>query len=237
MSEEETVGVIDQGIDQQEFASPHDAEVHNDRNDEEQKTRNDQAYNWAESRREMQELKRRNQEFEQELQRLKQPAKPVEEDPLDRLADDDIITVSQVKKLVKKLARQESEDVARQRENATVDDRLMSKYSDYQEIVSRENIELLKQTEPELAQSLHAMSHDPYAQGVAAYKLIKRISGVQTPVSPDKKKAIVNSQKPLSVNAAPKASALSDAHKFEGGLTKELKDQLYREMREASKQA
>ena len=99
----------------------------------------------------------------------------------------------------------------------------------------------MKQQEPELAQSLWNLRDDPYAQGVAAYKLIKKL-GIgkeeeEQGDSVEKKKAIENSKKPLSVQAVSKSSAIGNAHLFENGLTKELKKQLWSEMQEAKKRA
>jgi hypothetical protein len=50
-----------------------------------------------------------------------------------------------------------------------------------------------------------------------------------------KQRALANSQKPVSVNAVTKNSAIGNAHMFENGLTKELKKSLYDEMKNAMK--
>ncbi len=51
----------------------------------------------------------------------------------------------------------------------------------------------------------------------------------------EKQKAIANSQKPVSVNAVTKSSAIGNAHMFENGLTPELKKSLWDEMERARK--
>lgn len=200
------------------------------------KKRNDVEYNWAEARRKMQELERQNREMQEQLERVAKPQQN-EVDELDKLADDDIITKAHARKLAEKLAEKVAQKVIREREAATVEERLQLKYQDFAEIVTRENIELLKQQEPELAMSLHSLAHDPHAQGVAAYKLLKKLGIKDQSMTPDKKKAIENSQKPVSVQAVSKASAIGNAHLFENGLTAEVKASLWKEMQECARRA
>jgi hypothetical protein len=160
-----------------------------------------------------------------------------QDDELDKLGDEDIVTKGQAKKLAAKMAEEIASRVIKERENATVEDRLSSKFQDFNQVVTRENIELLKETEPELAMSL-AQNTDQYSQGVAAYKLLKRLGiGEEVAKEPvkEKQKAVANSQKPLSVNAVTKSSAIGNAHMFENGLTPELKKSLYEEMQKARK--
>ncbi len=205
-------------------------------NEAEQRKRNDVEYNWNEARRKMQELERRSQEQEELIARLSRKDAPVDDD-LEKLSDDDIITVAQHKKMSAKIAKQVAEEVIKQREAATMEERLINKYPDYEQVVTAENIELLKRTEPELALSLHSLSNDPYAQAVAAYKLMKKTgTGQPKVVSNERKKALENVQKPVSVQSVAKQSGIENAHTFEGGLTPELKKQLYAEMQKAIKQ-
>lgn len=203
------------------------------------KSHDDQDRNWKEARRKMQELERKSREQEEVIQRLSAPK--AEEDELSKLGDEDIITYGQHKKATVKLAKQIAEQVIKEREAATVDERLQNKYSDFAQVVTKENIELLKETEPELAESL-GYNPDPFKQGVAVYKLLKKASVGATEMveklpPKEKEKAIQNSQKPMSVNAVTKQSAIGNAHLFENGLTKELKASLFKEMREAAKHA
>lgn len=199
---------------------------------------NDQDRNWKEARRKMQELEQKAREQEELIRKLTTPPPAKEDDELDRLGDEDIVTKSQAKKLAAKMAEEIAQKVIRKREESMVDERLQLKYPDFSQVVTKENIELLKETEPELAESL-SYNTDPYKQGVAVYKLLKRagIRGEQeTSMSNvDKVKAEKNSHKPVSVNAVTKQSAIGNAHLFENGLTKELKASLLKEMRECAK--
>lgn len=196
------------------------------------KQRDDQAYNWAEARRKMQELDRQNQDLADQVRKLTPKAPEPEEDY--GIADDALVEGKFIKDLKKEIKQLKS--YIQQKEVSTVDERLSHKFSDYADVVSKDNIELLKQTEPELALSLYKLQDDPYAQGVAAYKLLKKLDmGTQKDLAIEKERATKNSQKPLSVNAVTKQSALGNAHMFENGLTKELKSQLWKEMQDAKK--
>lgn len=197
----------------------------------------DQEYNWAETRRKMQELERKAHDQEELIARMQQQqAQPIEEDDLAKLSDDDIVTAKQARALAQRMARQVAEDAIREREASTVDERLKNRFPDYENVVTRENIDLLKTQDPELAQSLYALAHDPYAQAVAAYKLLKRTGiGDMAKNQPSKAKALENSKKPVSVQSVTKSSAIGEVHKFENGLTPELRKQLYKEMQDSIK--
>lgn len=237
MSEEENVSVEE--VSPQGDALATKSEEHNDVSQEvqedQQRKRNDAEYNWAEMRRKMQEKDQQIEELRHQFSQMseKKPS-PEEEDNLSGLAEDDILTVAQARKLSQKMARNEAVKLIKEREAETVEERVQLKYPDYSEIVSKENIELLKQTEPELAESLYHMP-DPYSQAVAAYKLLKKTSVKNDAPSLEKRKAMENSQKPVSVNAVTKQSAIGNAHLFENGLTKDLKTQLWKEMQSAMK--
>lgn len=235
MSDEETISVeAEASQDVAESTETENAQPEAVETQAERKKRNDVEYNWAEARRKMETLDKQNKEMAEQLKRL-QPKEPEPEvDELDKLGDDDIVTKSQVKKLAAKMAREIANEAIRSHSASTVDDRLQAKFPDFADVVTKDAIEELKQIEPELAYSL-ANNPDPYAQGVAAYKLLKRMGKVDMAESQDKKKAAINSQKPVSINAAAKSSAIGNVHLFENGLTPELKKTLWKEMEEARK--
>ena len=235
MPEEEKESVVETAV-----AQATESEQTSDRQEEAQQPqqikRNDVDYNWGEARRKMEQLERKSREQEEIIARMQKAQQPAEED-FSTLSDDDIITVKQHKKMTATIARQVAEEVSRQREASTVDERLKVKFSDFTQVVTPENIEQLKQNDPELALSLYRLADDPYAQGVAAYKLLKTTgygSPNKAPI-PERKKAQENSQKPVSVNAVTKQSAIGNVHSFENGLTPDLKKQLWQEMQQAMK--
>ena len=202
----------------------------------EQKRRNDVEYNWAEARRKMSELERKNYEMEDQLRRLT-PKAPPEEDEFANLAEEDIVTVKQARKLAEKTAQQVAQKVLREREAATAEERIMLKHPDYKDVITNENVEYLKQNEPEITDYLLSLSHDPYKQASEAYKWMKKvIKPVDPQVESDKKRAQTNAAKPVSIQAIGKAaSPIGQAHMFENGLTPQLKKQLWDEMQAAKK--
>lgn len=202
-----------------------------------ERKKNSAEYNWAEARRKMQDLERKNYELEErEKARDVATRTPEKEDDGMGLADTDLAEGKHLKSLNKELKQLRAQ--LREQQVSSIDLRLQAKYADFGSVVSAENIQTLKETEPELAESLRHQP-DPYQQGVAAYRLIKSL-GIQkasSPANPDKERARTNTQKPVSVNAVTKQSAIGNAHLFENGLTKELKASLWKEMQELSKRA
>lgn len=205
-----------------------------------QRRESDQEYNWRETRRRLEDLQRRNEELEAKFDRATR-SQPQPEDELAKLADDDIITAKQARKLAEReaqrLARFEAEKVIKEREAATVNDRITTRYPDFDDVVSPENVEILRTQEPELFASLQRLADDPYAQATGAYKLIRKLGIGDSPdVAKNKVKALENSRKPVSAQSVAKqSSAIADVHRFDGGLTPELRKQLQKEMEEAAK--
>jgi hypothetical protein len=188
-----------------------------------------QERNWREMRQAFKELKRENQFLREQFERAQQPAK--EEEDTDE--NEPYVTPKSFKKKIHEL---EQRLVAKEAES--IPDRLRAKYADFDEVVSVENVEFLKQNDPELAISLASLASDPYKQGIAAYKLLKRSDYNSNKVSMQEKAKIAeNAKKPTSVQAVRKQGALSDANKFANGLTPELKKTLYAEMQAARKGA
>lgn len=190
--------------------------------------------NWVEARKKIQELERQNRELAQSVQKLQPPPPEVPEEDFG-IKDEDLVEGKHFRTLKKEISELKTQ--LKQKEASTVDDRLSAKFPDYADVVSKENIELLKQNEPELALSLWRLQDDPYAQGVAAYKLMTKLGLKQEKPSPEKEKALSNAKKPVSVNAVTKQSAIGNAHMFENGLTPELKKSLWKEMQQAMKGA
>ena len=86
--------------------------------------------------------------------------------------------------------------------------------------------------------SLQALQGDPYQQGLAAYKMLKRTDFyMQKQQEADKKRVQDNTSKPMSVQSVRKSGALADANRFANGLTPDLKKALQQEMAEARKRA
>lgn len=192
--------------------------------------RNDLEYNWAEARKGLAQRDKEIQELRAQLQSLAKPEEP-------SISDDDLLTAKDGRKVFRKEAAEIVQEALKQYEVSTLEERMLQKFPDFNDVVSPENIRFLKETEPELAMSLANLAHDPKAQSTAAYKLLKKLGIGANQSSPEKDKALKNAQKPLSVNAVTKQSALGNAHLFENGLTSELKSQLWKEMQDCIKRA
>jgi len=223
--------------------------------------RKDAEYNFAELRKQREEDKRRADELERRLEEerrrnseflelLKQSKsaqtkeeRDILEEELSKLQQDDLTTVANTEKLFAKHSKptkkkiDEMEAKLAALEAKLEEQRIRSKFPDLDEVVTKENIEILTKEEPELAQTLSNMRLGSSEQVSLAYKYIKKF--VQPTLKQDdsieKKKAIENSKKPLSVQAASKQSALGNVAAFENGLSKELREQMYREMKQAQK--
>lgn len=115
---------------------------------------------------------------------------------------------------------------------------LNKKYTDFEQVMSNENIEKLEQLEPEVAAALISSSN-PYAARVTAYKFIKNLGIAQDETMvKDHQRAQGNAAKPkplASVASQQGTSPLSKANAFENGLTEELAKQLRAEMVAAMK--
>ncbi len=165
---------------------------------------------------------------------------PVEEDEDIRLGDDDIAegkhlskVAQKIKKLEAKLAKYESQSTEERAEA-----RLKAKYSDFDKVVSKENVALLAEAYPELARSMHS-TDDLYTKAVSAYTLIKKFGIYQeSPLAAEREQITKNVTKPrplASVSPQQGEGALTRANAFASGLTDELKDQLMKEMNQARK--
>ena len=157
------------------------------------------------------------------------------------IGDDDLFEGKHYKKLQKQLKKQE--EALRQYQEQTravsAESKLKTKYTDFDKVVSEENIKKLRAEEPEIAEAI-ASTQDIYSKAVSAYKMIKKLGiYVEDNYGQDRDIAKQNSLKPkplASVSPQQGDSPLTKANAFANGLTPELKKQLWREMNEASEQ-
>lgn len=154
------------------------------------------------------------------------PSQPEEE-----LGEEDLAEGRHLKKLEAKI-----EKLMYQKELEAVPDKLKGKFEDFDQVVTKENLEKLKETEPELYLTIRSGT-DFFAKGVAAYKTLKSLGYHQEHENIMKQKDHVkaNHQKPLSAQAIKGQGALHEANAFANGLTPELRKQLQKEMAEAVK--
>ena len=147
--------------------------------------------------------------------------------------------LSAVDKKVRALEKQ-LQQYQQQSTMQSVETRLKAQYPDIDQVVSKENVEILRTAYPELSSAL-AASSDMYSKATATYTLIKKFG-----IHQDKNfsgainKVKSNLSKPVSTSSiAPQRgeSPLTKANAFAEGLTPDLKKKLYREMVESSKKS
>lgn len=177
----------------------------------------------------------------QELEASKQPSVSEPDEDLnlqpDALAEGKHLNY--MAKKIRKLEQQLKEQGAKTQESV-VEARIKAQYPDFDNIVSKENIDQLRYQYPELAQTLNTSS-DLYSKAVSAYTLIKKlgITPDADPYAADNARAQANLAKPrplVSGAARPQGDgALSQANAFANGLTDDLKKQLWKEMQNSSR--
>lgn len=170
--------------------------------------------------------------------RKQQAPQQQEEENLDfSIAPDELAEgkhLSKVDKKIKKLEQQIQSYQRRSYEDIT-EARIKSQYPDFDKVVSQDNINSLRNSYPELADTLNS-STDLYTKAISAYTLIKKL-GIQPDRSYDMDKEIAqrNAAKPrplTSVSPQQGESPLTKANAFANGLTEDLKLQLLKEMQD-----
>lgn len=142
--------------------------------------------------------------------------------------------LNKVKNEVKNLKKQ-LQEFKKISEETIAESKLRSKYSDFDQVVSEQNIMFLKDKHPDLWNTI-ASSNNLYNQGLSAYMFIKSINPGPSQSDEDKLTMQKNISKPRSMTSiSPQrgSSPLSQANVFEKGLTPQLKDQLWKEMQDA----
>lgn len=193
--------------------------------------------NWRKMREEKERAERERDEmlrYFQQLQQSQQAQQPQhEEEPEPNYQDDDYVEWGQVKKHFKKM-----EDRIKKYEQktteSTVEARLKAQYPDFDTVVSTSNVDALKRDYPEIAQTLSS-SPDLYSKAVSAYKIIKKMGIYQDyDNSVEQQQVKQNRQRPrssASVSPSASNSPLDNAAAFANGLTPELRQKLWAEMR------
>lgn len=210
-------------LEQTEVSHQPQEEVHEQTQDAPRESKQDR--NWREMRKKL-------DYYEEKLAELEARNKPqVPEEPELNISDDEFVTAKDAKKLAKKMAEELYRQERQRLEAETAEDRLRSKYADFDEVVTEENVKQLLRTEPELAKVLRATS-DPFAKGVAAYRYIQMMERAN-PHAVDKQVIRQNLSKPKTTTSI-KDSGLDHAEEFASGrMTHEMRQKLYQEMREA----
>jgi hypothetical protein len=168
------------------------------------------------------------QQYQSQIQHQSQKV----QEPEEEYDPDETPTRGQVKKEFEKLRKEMEgykQEIAYQNQQTS----LRQKYPDYDLVVTTENVELLRESFPEIAAALHR-SQDSYNTAASAYTLIKRLGIVKghDPYQDQKESIDQNLKKPrpsASMNPT-NENALSRAAAYQGKLTPDLKKKAYEEM-------
>jgi hypothetical protein len=182
------------------------------------------------------QLKLQQEMFSQAMQTKAEPVQAAPVDELDSVPDEDYIPKGQVKKLLnrereeaRKIAQEEIKKQLAEQEKSQFLNRLNAKFSDFNDVVNPETLELLEQQDPELAQTILEIG-DPYKMGLQSYKYIKSMGLLDkvpdTRRSKEIDKKIEQNEKtvpsPLAYEKRPMAQTFQ--------LTEKHKQDLYNEM-------
>lgn len=210
---------------------------------EQRPSSDDQDRNWRALREKAEAAERRSQMLESQISEYNSMlrefvAGKTAQEPEEEIDETDILTYGQTKKTIHREAKKIAEEIVKktlsEHEQQTAPKRLKDEFSDFDSVVSNENVDYLIKNEPELAAILRD-TKDQYKQGKAAYKFIKSLGIYKKDVESMKQDASRNSAKPVSPNLTGKRNSIGDANAFAKGLTPELKKKLYEEMIESRK--
>lgn len=158
-------------------------------------------------------------------------------------SDEDLLEGKHYKQLAKKykLLEEKQKEMEQRTYTTVAEARIRSQYVDFDDVVNENSIKALRETEPELAASLHA-NPDIMSKAVATYKAIKKLGLQEVSTAYDTEKALAqkNAAKPrtlTSISPQQGESPLSRANAFANGLTDDLRKHLWKEMQEAAKRS
>ena len=202
----------------------------------------DQNKNWKALRQSKEDAERRERESlrqNEEYKKLISELNAAKQQPEEEYDDSDIPTFGQTKQTVrqeaKKIAKEMIEQTLAEQRQTNAPKQLKRDYSDFDEVVTKENVDYLIENDPESAEILRETT-DLYKQGKRAYIFIKK-AGINKKDSTEgmRQDAQDNFNKPVSPNAGATKNSVGDANMFSKGLTPELQKQLRQEMTEAIK--
>jgi len=156
------------------------------------------------------------------------------------IGQDELAEGKHIKSITKKLQKMEQKLRQYEQKSSVMSEEAMLKaqYPDIDKVVSKENLQALRDADPEFAEMLDT-STSFRAKAISAYKQIKKYGiYVEDNYKSDREIAQRNASKPkplVSVSPQQGDSPLSHANAFANGLTPELKSQLIKEMEEARK--
>jgi len=168
--------VVDEVVTQEQVPNHvEDSEKHNLSQETEEEAYQDR--NWRQARQRMKEQENMIKAQQELLEKYsKQAAPPPIPDELDSLDESEYLTAGKTRKFIEREAQRQAKQIVEQtlaeREKSRFAEKLRSKFSDFDDVVSSESLALLEEEEPELAEAISKLN-DPYSQGLQCYKLLK----------------------------------------------------------------
>lgn len=221
--------MTDQDQNSEDFeVAPHDTDQNVSQQDDNSIDANSQAReevnkrNWRAMRQRQKELEMALHQRDQMLDKLinQQPRQvvPVIEEPEE--PDDDFIPAGKVKGIARKTVQplekkiQDLEAKIAQQEQERLINSFRSKYSDFDDVVNAETLQMLEKNEPELAKTISQLG-DPYKMGLHSYKYIKALGLVDQLPDARRKKEVAQKleknskavQSPVAYDKRPMAQA------------------------------
>ncbi len=169
-----------------------------------------------------------------------QPVEEIEQEFDFSVDDDALIEGKQAKKLAVELKKMklEMKRFQSQSQESAIENKIKSQYPDFDVVVNSENVAKLNQEFPEIAATLRD-TQDLYSKATAAYKIMKKFGIYRDHTyDQDKQVALKNASKPrpiTSISPQQGDSPLSKANAFANGMSKDLQEQLLKEMYAARK--
>lgn len=235
----------------QEIAAPETSpnESESAHHEEVNETETKQDRNWREIRRRNAELERKAKAQEEIIQNFIQQGMAGHQNPapqpdeLDTVSDQDYIPKGDVAKMIrrdreltKKEALEEFERKMEEKDRANFHNKLRSKFSDFDDVVTPETLELFEQQDPDLAQTIADLK-DPYKMGLQTYKFIKSM-GLSSKAPSHRRSKEVEKKMEQNAKTVPSPQSYDKrpmAQTFQ--MTEQLKKELWREMNEYAQQA
>jgi hypothetical protein len=199
---------------------------------------------------EREEKQRREAEFERDqyrkqleqyAQQRSAPAQQEEEEDFTlNINNEDLVEGKHLTKVAKHIKKLEAELKASKQQSAAslAEARLKAQYTDFDKIVTKENLQTLQTYHPELAATINS-NPDLYSAAVSAYTMLKKLNiAKEDEYAQDRARVEANLKKPRSLQSvAPQEgkTPLEKANVFANGLTEELRKQLHKEMIDAAK--
>lgn len=220
MTEEKANGVTDQEV-AKPVANSEETQVQQTHETQEQ-VESSKDYNFARLRKKAEDAEVKNAELERQIRELREnferKNEPVKE-PVAPRDPEDFVTYGELEAFKNEQARLE------------LSRRSKSQFSDFDEIMTQENIKKLEMNEPGLAQAC-ANAPNPWE---ATYKILKKFILPENTVNVEKAdmKVKENMSKPASSNSISQQRPLSNANQW----SEASQDELYKEMMQAARRA